>query len=274
MDKKKNKVYCLMGDGELDEGQIWEAAMTAGHYKLDNLCGIVDKNGLQIDGATCDVKNLEPLSDKWRAFGWNVIEVDGHNVSDILTALGRFKHTHFAPTVIIAHTVKGKGVSFMENNAGWHGKAPITYGNDDFALIALIAGFRRWRDERYLNHIKKRTRIHLDWMADDGSYPNYGSTFVCGIEHMEYLKLAEEFGFSDHVADVKASLELTAAFGLTLQERNLNDPMYYGGLYGQTSYGVGRERIHHRSTGYSMEFYLKRLPGVWPASFSSYGWEP
>jgi transketolase len=124
MDSKPNRVYCLMGDGELDEGQIWEAAMTAAHYKLDNLCGIVDRNGLQIDGWTCDVKSLEPLADKWRAFGWNVIEVDGHNVCDLVSAFGRFRHSHFKPTVIIAHTVKGKGVKPMENEAGWHGKAP------------------------------------------------------------------------------------------------------------------------------------------------------
>ncbi len=124
MDQRSNRVYCLMGDGELDEGQIWEAAMTAAHYKLDNLCGIIDRNGLQIDGWTCDVKTLEPLADKWRAFGWNVIEVDGHNLEDLLCAFGRFRHGHFMPTVIIAHTVKGKGVKIMENESGWHGKAP------------------------------------------------------------------------------------------------------------------------------------------------------
>jgi len=124
MDKKPNRVFCIMGDGELDEGQIWEAAMTAAHYRLDNLCGIVDRNGLQIDGNTDEVKTLEPLSDKWRAFGWNVIEVDGHNLRELSDAMNRFRHTHFRPTVIIAHTIKGKGVSFMENQVGWHGKAP------------------------------------------------------------------------------------------------------------------------------------------------------
>jgi transketolase len=124
IDGKSNRVYCLMGDGELDEGQIWEAAMTASHFGLDNLCGIVDRNGLQIDGRTDDIKTLEPLADKWRAFGWNVIEIDGHNVTEISGAMNRFRHTHFRPTVLIAHTIKGKGVSFMENQAGWHGKAP------------------------------------------------------------------------------------------------------------------------------------------------------
>ncbi len=124
MDKKTPRVYCLMGDGELDEGQIWEAAMTAAHYKLDNLCGIVDVNGLQIDGWTKDVKNLEPLADKWKAFGWHVIECNGHEVMDVVDALNQSKSIHSQPTVLLCHTVKGKGVSFMENNAGWHGKAP------------------------------------------------------------------------------------------------------------------------------------------------------
>ena len=139
MDAKKNKVYCLMGDGELDEGQIWEAAMTAAHYKVDNLCGIVDRNGLQIDGCTHDVKNIEPLTEKWKAFGWNVMEVDGHNICDILTALGRFSHTHYRPTVLIAHTVKGKGVSYMDNEAGWHGKAPNREQTEE-ALQELTRG--------------------------------------------------------------------------------------------------------------------------------------
>lgn len=156
--------------------------------------------------------------------------------------------------------------------AGWHGRTPITYGNDDFVFIALVAGFRLWKDDRYLHHIKKRIRTHLDWMADDGSYPNFGSTFVCGIEHLEYLRLAEEIGINDHVDEVRDSLEKTAAFGLTLQERDLNDPMYYGGLYGQTSYGTERDRIHNRSTGYSINFYLKLAGDHWPRSFSSYGW--
>lgn len=157
--------------------------------------------------------------------------------------------------------------------AGWHGETPVTLGNDDFALIALIAGFRYWKDERYLHQIKKRTRVHLDWMAEDGSYPNFGATFVCSIEHLEYLRLADEFGFDDYVDEVRTAVEKSAQFGLTLQERNLNDPFYYGGLYGQTSYGVERDRIHHRSTGYSINFYLKLAGEHWPRTFSSYGWE-
>jgi transketolase len=124
MDKKAPRVYCLMGDGELQEGQIWEAAMTGAHYRLDNLCGIVDVNKLQIDGFTKDVMNLEPLAEKWKAFGWHVIEVDGHAFEELLRAFEEAAKTKGRPTIILAKTVKGKGVSFMENKAEWHGKAP------------------------------------------------------------------------------------------------------------------------------------------------------
>ena len=124
MDKKDPRVYCLMGDGELQEGQIWEAAMSGAHYKLDNLCGIVDVNGLQIDGFTKDVMCVEPLAEKWRAFGWHVIEVDGHSIGSLVNAFEEAKRTKGKPSIILARTVKGKGVSFMENKAEWHGKAP------------------------------------------------------------------------------------------------------------------------------------------------------
>ncbi|MDR0399196.1 MAG: transketolase [Endomicrobium sp.] len=123
--KKDNKVYVLMGDGEQQEGSIWEAAMAAPQFKLDNLCAIVDNNGLQIDGATKDVMNVEPLADKYRSFGWNVLEIDGHNLSEVDKAYSQFKETKGKPTAIIAKTVKGKGVSYMENLAEWHGKIPL-----------------------------------------------------------------------------------------------------------------------------------------------------
>lgn len=118
------KIFAIVGDGECNEGQIWEAAMAAAHYKLDNLIAIVDKNGLQIDGFTKDVMNTEPLAEKWRAFGWEVIEIDGHNFDQIDSAIGRAIETKGKPVCIIAHTTKGKGVYFMENVCDWHGKAP------------------------------------------------------------------------------------------------------------------------------------------------------
>jgi transketolase len=124
MDHRNQRAYCLMGDGELQEGQVWEAAMSGAHYRLDNLCGIVDVNRLQIDGWTKDVMNIEPLAKKWEAFGWHTIEVDGHDLEQLIKAFEEAKETKGKPTVILANTVKGKGVSFMENKAEWHGKAP------------------------------------------------------------------------------------------------------------------------------------------------------
>jgi transketolase len=124
MDQEDFRVYCLMGDGEIQEGQIWEAAMAAGHYKLDHLCGIVDYNGIQIDGAVDEVMTINPCKDKWLAFNWNVIEVDGHDVLKVEEAFRQAEGYKGKPTVIIANTVKGKGVSFMENSAAWHGTAP------------------------------------------------------------------------------------------------------------------------------------------------------
>jgi transketolase len=133
LSKKNSRVYCLMGDGEQQEGQIWEAAMSAAHYKLDNLCGIVDRNRLQIDGFCKDVMNTEPLEKKWESFGWNVITVDGHDIPTLINVFEKAKEVKDKPTVIIADTIKGKGVSFMENVAIWHGQAP----NDEETKRAL-----------------------------------------------------------------------------------------------------------------------------------------
>jgi transketolase len=124
MDGNRARVFCLMGDGELQEGQIWEAAMAAGHFKLNNLVGIVDYNNLQIDGPVEKVMGLAPLAAKWKAFRWNVITVDGHDIYRIKKAFIKAGQSKTKPTVIIARTVKGRGVPFMENQAVWHGKAP------------------------------------------------------------------------------------------------------------------------------------------------------
>ncbi len=124
LDKKDYRVYTILGDGELEEGQVWEASMCAAHYKLDNLTAFVDLNGLQIDGATKDVMNSAPVTDKFAAFGWNVIAVDGHDIEAIRKAIDDAKATEGKPTVIVANTIKGKGVFFMEGNYAWHGNAP------------------------------------------------------------------------------------------------------------------------------------------------------
>jgi len=131
--KKDCKTYCLLGDGEIQEGSNWEAAMTAAHFKLDNVCAIVDYNKVQENGLTNEIKNLEPLSDKWRSFGWHAVEVIGHNFQQLIDALDVFENVQDKPFVIIAHTIKGKGISFMEGEHKWHGKAP----NDDQLAEAL-----------------------------------------------------------------------------------------------------------------------------------------
>ncbi|MCM8800916.1 MAG: transketolase [Candidatus Omnitrophica bacterium] len=124
IDRRDYRVYVLLGDGEIQEGNIWEAAMAASHYKCDNLCAIIDYNGFQIDGRVKEIMDLEPLVDKWQAFGWHTVEIDGHNMTQILAAYEEARQTKIKPTVIIAHTIKGKGVSFMENVGDFHGRAP------------------------------------------------------------------------------------------------------------------------------------------------------
>lgn len=124
LDNKNYRVYCVLGDGEIEEGQVWEAAMSASHYKLDNLCVIVDNNNLQIDGTVDKVMSPYPIVDKFESFGFNVIQIDGHDYNQIIEAFEDAKKVTGKPTAIIAKTIKGKGVSYMENQASWHGKAP------------------------------------------------------------------------------------------------------------------------------------------------------
>ncbi len=132
--KKNFRTYCLMGDGEIQEGSVWEAAMTASHHKLDNLCAIIDHNQVQENGLVSEIKNIEPLKKKWEDFGWNAIEINGHDFPSVIKALDDASKTTGKPTVIIAKTIKGKGVAFMELKAAWHGKAP----NADQLKEALV----------------------------------------------------------------------------------------------------------------------------------------
>ncbi len=124
LDGLSSRVYCLLGDGEIQEGQVWEAAMTAAHYRLDNLCAIIDNNGLQIDGQCSDVMSIEPIVNKWEAFGWHVIDINGHDMKAILNAFDEAERVKSKPTMIVARTVKGKGVSFFEGKVQYHGIAP------------------------------------------------------------------------------------------------------------------------------------------------------
>lgn len=133
LDKKDYRVYAILGDGEIEEGQIWEAAMSSAKYKLDNLCVFVDHNHLQIDGTIEEVKNSYPLDEKFKSFGFETITINGNNIEEILRALEKARTIKEKPTAIIAETIKGKGVSFMENQVGWHGKAP----NEEQYKIAI-----------------------------------------------------------------------------------------------------------------------------------------
>lgn len=136
MNGSDSRVYCLLGDGETQEGQVWEAAMTASHYRLDNLCGIIDNNGLQIDGQCCDVMHIEPIVKKWEAFGWHVLDIDGHDMGAIAGALNRAEELKGKPTMIVARTIKGKGVSFFEGKVEYHGMAP-SHEELEMALVEL-----------------------------------------------------------------------------------------------------------------------------------------
>ncbi len=162
-----HRVYTIMGDGEQQEGSIWEAAMAAGHHKLDNLCGIVDVNRLQIDGWVKDVMNVEPLAEKYAAFGWNVISVDGHDIAQLLDAFTQARATTGRPTVILAATVKGKGVSFMENQASWHGTAPKKEQLDQALNELLPPDFSRDRVETLLKRAATNA-IEVAGKAKDG----------------------------------------------------------------------------------------------------------
>jgi transketolase len=139
LDKRSSRVFCLLGDGELAEGSNWEAAMTAAHYHLDNLTAVIDRNGLQITGKTEEVNELEPLDEKWSAFGWSVRKTDGNNVGDLIAALDSLPFAPGKPGVLIASTIKGKGVSFIESQVGWHHHVP-TEEEYERALRELEAG--------------------------------------------------------------------------------------------------------------------------------------
>jgi transketolase len=124
LDQKDYRVFTMLGDGEIEEGQVWEAAMSAAYYELDNLIAFVDYNRVQLAGTTEEIMDVHPVGEKFKAFGWHVIEIDGHNIAEVLDALAKAKEVEGSPVMIVANTVKGKGVSFMEGKAAWHGKAP------------------------------------------------------------------------------------------------------------------------------------------------------
>jgi len=149
MQKIDNRVYVVLGDGELQEGEIWEGVMFAGHHQLDNLCAIIDYNKMQSDDLNENIMGLEPLADKWKSFNWHIIEIDGHNNEDIEKAFNKARDTKNKPTVIIAHTIKGKGVSYMEGSPAWHGSLKLS--DEDLTQALLELGATEAEIERYIN---------------------------------------------------------------------------------------------------------------------------
>ena len=149
MQKIDNRVYVMLGDGELQEGEVWEGAMFAGHHQLDNLCAIIDYNKMQSDDLNENIMGLEPLADKWKSFNWHVLEIDGHDFDDIEKAFNQARATKNKPTVIIAHTIKGKGVSYMEGSPAWHGSLKLS--NEDLSHALLELGATEEEIKGYIN---------------------------------------------------------------------------------------------------------------------------
>jgi len=237
LEKKNYRVYTILGDGELNEGSVWEAAMCASHYKLDNLIAIVDRNNLQIDGPTKDVMSLEPLLAKWQAFGWHTLEIDGHNMTQILSALDETEKTKDKPTVIIAHTVKGKGVSYAENIVGYHGIVPKDgrSGKESLDRALKDIGDPQFTKEK----VDKLLKIASDYQSKvdkkvEGSLPKFSRNYWWNNSSSMQVKMVptrngfgqalEELGQDEKVvalgADITASIKMDKFYADHLQRKN------------------------------------------------------
>ena len=237
LEKKDYRVYTILGDGELNEGSVWEAAMCASHYKLDNLTAIVDRNNLQIDGPTKEVMSLEPLLSKWQAFGWHTLEIDGHNMSQILSALDETEKIKNKPTVIIAHTVKGKGVSYAENIVGYHGIAPKDgrSGKESLDQALKDIGDSQFAKEK-VDHLLK---IAFDYQSKvdkkvEDSLPKFSRNYWWNSSSSMQVKMEptrngfgqaiEELGNDKNVvalgADITASIRMDKFYASHPQRKN------------------------------------------------------
>jgi len=237
LEKKDYRVYTILGDGELNEGSVWEAAMCASHYKLDNLIAIVDRNRLQIDGPTKEVMSLEPLLSKWQAFGWHTLEIDGHNMTQILSALDKAEKIKDKPTVIIAHTVKGKGVSFAENQVGYHGIAPKDgrTGKESLDQALKDIGDSQFTKEKVDNLLK----IASDYQSKvnkkvEGSLPKFSGNYWWNSSSSMQVKMEptrngfgqamEELGKDEKVialgADITSSIKMDKFYADNPQRKN------------------------------------------------------
>ncbi len=194
----EHKIFCIMGDGEQQEGQVWEAAMEASHHKLDNVVGIVDCNGLQIDGPVAEVMQVEPLADKYRSFGWDVRRIDGHNMQQVVAALEEARQSRGKPTVILADTVKGKGVSFMENVAGWHGRAPT---QDELSRGLAELGLTERVPVQALLDRAHRYQVQID-LELDAKLPKFSRNYWWNAQKNMQVKMEPtRKGFGRSLAD-------------------------------------------------------------------------
>jgi len=237
LEKKDYRTFCILGDGELDEGSLWEAIMCASHYKLDNLTAIVDRNELQIDGPTKEVMSLESLFAKWQAFGWHTIEIDGHDISQILSSLDEAERIKEKPTVIIAHTVKGKGVSFAENQVGYHGIAPKNgrYGKESLDRALKDIGDPQFTKEKVDNLLK----IAYDYQSEvdkkvEDSLPKFSRNYWWNSSSIMQVKMEptrngfgraiEELGKDEKIvalgADITTSIRMDKFYASHPQRRN------------------------------------------------------
>jgi len=237
LEKKNYRVYTILGDGELDEGSVWEAAMCASHYKLDNLTAIVDRNRLQIDGPTKEVMSLEDLSAKWKAFGWHTIEIDGHNMSQIISSLDEAEKIKGKPTVIIAHTIKGKGVSFAENQVGYHGIAPkdARTGKESLDQALKDIGDPQFTKEKvdYLLKIASDYQSKVDKKVED-SLPKFSHNYWWNSSSIMQVKMEptrngfgkaiEELGKDEKVvalgADITSSIRMNKFYASHPERKN------------------------------------------------------
>ena len=237
LEKKDYRTFCILGDGELDEGSIWESAMSAAHYKLDNLTAIVDRNNLQIDGPTKEVMSLEPLLSKWQSFGWHTLEIDGHNMTQILKALDEAEKIKNKPTVIIAHTLKGKGVSFAEGTVGYHGIAPKDGRSGKESLDQALKDIEdpRFTKEKVDSLLKMASdyQSEVDKKVED-SFPKFSRNYWWNSSSSMQVKMEptrngfgqaiEELGKDEKVialgADITASIRMDKFYASHPQRKN------------------------------------------------------
>ena len=268
-----HRIFCIMGDGEHQEGSVWEAVMAAAHHKLDNLCAIVDRNGLQIDGWVKDVMNVEPLGLKYTTFGWNVIEIDGHDMDKLLRAFDAAATHKGAPTVIIANTVKGKGVSFMENQAAWHGTAPNREQFEKAMAELATSAVPRERTERMLSTARAgaeraaEAARKLVPMADRNYWWNARDTMKVEMDstRMGFGRALEAAGQDARVCTIQADISAS----IRISDFAAKHPERQGRVF---SVGIAEQNMMGVAAGLAKEGYIP-VTGTYGVFASGRAWD-